>query len=45
LQMQMIHRSPKRIIIDIRREKPKGDRPGGYYTKIWISSKDFAKWR
>jgi hypothetical protein len=36
---QMLHRSPKRLIIDIQRRK------NGIYTKIWISNKDFKKWR
>ena len=33
------HRTPKRVIIDIKRK------PNGYHTKIWIPIEDFHKWR
>ena len=46
LAMQMVHRKPKRIIIDIRlREDFENKEMNGYHTKIWVSSKDFKKWR
>ena len=36
---QVIHRLPKRIVIDIKYEDKR------YRTKIWISAKDFKVWR
>ena len=41
--MQIVHRSPKRIIIDIRLREDVKDK--GYWTKIWLSNRDFGKWR
>jgi hypothetical protein len=37
---QMYHRAPKRLIVDIQFRKGKG-----YFTKIWMSNKDFKTWR
>lgn len=43
---QIIHRSPKRIIVDIRLRTDCSDKKlNGYWTKVWISCKDFKKWR
>jgi len=33
----MYHKSPKRLIVDIKREKD------GYHAKLWMSCKDFNK--
>ncbi len=45
LAMQMVHRKPKRIIIDIKLREDFKNEMNGYHTKIWISNKDFKKWR
>ncbi len=43
---QVIHRQPKRIIVDIRlREDCEDKKLNGYWTKVWISCKDFKKWK
>jgi len=33
----MYHKSPKRLIVDIKRKK------GGYFVKLWMWEKDFQK--
>jgi hypothetical protein len=44
--VQIYHRSPKRIIVDIRLRTDCSDKKlNGYHTKIWISSKDFHSWK
>lgn len=43
--VQIYHRSPKRIIVDIRlRTDCEDKKMNGYHTKIWLSSADFKKW-
>ena len=46
IAIQMVHRQPKRIIVDIRlREDCEDKKLNGYWTKIWISGADFKKWK
>ena len=37
----MLHKTPKRLVVDIQLREDVPNK--GYYTKIWISRKDFGK--